>query len=479
MATSVSSDDSSADALTEYERQRLENVKRNQALIAALGIQHVKAEIQQQSASKKADHKGYKKSADKRAREREEPIVTRRLRSSRVSWTSEDAEKLGNPPSPEPVKDLFKVEDKRKSLNILSTCVRQSSTENFLERLRNFDDQVPLAQVCTFKRRKREHGDIGPNDLSLHKTDIARVVPGRIMSVAFLPINDFLLVVAGDKFGHLGFWEVESRDEDGDGVNIFQPHSAPVSGVAVQPPGATKVLTCSYDGTVKRLDVEISMFDLMYSLDNDDIFSAICTVPGSTNCAYVAEGSGTLKMLDVREKKFSSSGLFHQRRINTIDISKQSPWLMVTASTDTDVSVWDVRKMKKSRDRIGHVQHKKAVHSAYFSPSGSTIATCSYDNTIALYKVLTNEQPVYIAHPNMNNRWISTFRAIWGWNDRHVFVGNMKRTIDVISTELAAECSWLSSPLMTSIPCRLATHPSRPGVLAGCSAGGQVYVWRK
>ncbi|KAH7331892.1 hypothetical protein KP509_20G055800 [Ceratopteris richardii] len=265
-------DDSSADAWTEYERQRLENVKRNQALIAALGIQHVKAEIQQQSASKKADHKGYKKSADKRAREREEPIVTRRLRSSRVSWTSEDAEKLGNPPSPEPVKDLFKVEDKRKSLNILSTCVRQSSTENFLERLRNFDDQVPLAQVCTFKRRKHEHGDIGPNDLSLHKTDIARVVPGRIMSVAFLPINDFLLVVAGDKFGHLGFWEVESRDEDGDGVNIFQPHSAPVSGVAVQPPGATKVLTCSYDGTVKRLDVEISMFDLMYSLDNDDIF---------------------------------------------------------------------------------------------------------------------------------------------------------------------------------------------------------------
>ncbi|KAH7331891.1 hypothetical protein KP509_20G055700, partial [Ceratopteris richardii] len=346
-------DDSSANAWTEYERQRLENVKRNQALIAALGIQHVKAEIQQQSASKKADHKGYKKSADKRAREREEPIVTRRLRSSRVSWTSEDAEKLGNPPSPEPVKDLFKVEDKRKSLNILSTCVRQSSTENFLERLRNFDDQVPLAQVCTFKRRKHEHGDIGLNDLSLHKTDIARVVPGRIMSVAFLPINDFLLVVAGDKFGHLGFWEVESRDEDGDGVNIFQPHSAPVSGVAVQPPGATKVLTCSYDGTVKRLDVEISMFDLI------------------TNCAYVAEGSGTLKMLDVREKKFSSSGLFHQRRINTIDISKQSPWLMVTASTDTDVSVWDVRKMKKSRDRIGHVQHKKAVHSAYFSPSGT------------------------------------------------------------------------------------------------------------
>ncbi|MCO5604038.1 hypothetical protein L7F22_058195 [Adiantum nelumboides] len=468
---------STSTALTEYEKQRLENVKRIQAMIAALGIQNVKAEFQH-SVSKRVEVKGYKRSADRRSKEREEPVVTRRLRSSRISWTSDDALTLESPPTPEPGKKVLALENTLQPVPLSSVCIQGSSTEKFLSRLQELDEHILLSQSAPSKRKK-VHGDsTDPRTFTLQRSDIARVVPERIMSVTFLPVNDKLLVVAGDKSGHLGFWDVEWDDEDGDGVHLYRSHTAPVSGIAVQPYSASKVLTCSYDGTVKRLDVETSMFDLMYTLEEDDVFSAISSLPGSPHCSYIGEGLGFLNMLDAREKASVSRGQIHRRRINTIDLSTQSPWLMVTSSTDSNVCVWDVRKMKSDRDWLGRIQHQKAVHSAQFSPSGNSIATCSYDNTIAIMKWPSEQNPTYVQHPNMNNRWISTFRAIWGWDDEYIYVGNMKRTIDIISTNYEAECHWLNCPLMTSIPCRLAAHPTRPGILAGCTAGGQIYVWR-
>ncbi|KAI5080996.1 hypothetical protein GOP47_0004179 [Adiantum capillus-veneris] len=480
MASSSTAGDPSPVALTEYEKQRLENVKRNQAMIAALGIQSAKADIQY-AVSKRAEVKGYKRSADKRQREREEPVVTRRLRSSRISWTSEDAQKLESPPTPEPLKKVPTLDNTRRPVPLASVCIQGSSTERFISRLQELDEHIPLSQLSPSKRRNLQEGSTDPREFTLQTSDIARVVPERIMSVAFLPVNDKLLVVAGDKGGHLGFWDVEWDDDDGDGdgVHLYQPHTSPISGIAVQPCSASKVLTCSYDGTVKRLDVDTSMFDLMFTLEDDEVLSAICSVPGSPHCSYVGEGLGFLKMLDTREKVPVSCGQIHQRRINTIDMSMQSPWLMVSSSTDTNVCVWDVRKMKRNQDMLGQIQHQKAVHSAQFSPSGNSIATCSYDNTIAIMKWPSVQNPTYVQHPNMNNRWISTFRAIWGWDDEYIYVGNMKRTIDLISTKYEAECHWLSSPLMTSIPCRLAAHPMRRGILAGCTAGGQIYVWRE
>lgn len=481
-------DDTAPTALTEYEKQRLENVKRNQAMIAALGIQKSRADLQL-ITPKKTEIKGFKRTADKRQREREEPVVTRQLRSSRISLTkSVDAQENDNPPPiTEPVEDTLKTT--RKPLPLGSVHIRGSSTNSFVNCLQGLDDDTPVSHFLNLK--SSSYSDcILPSRFSLQKDDIARVVPGRIISVSFLPVSDRILVVAGDKGGHLGFWDVECDESEGDGVHLFQPHVSHVSGISVAPFSATKVFTCSYDATVKHLDWGTSMFDLVYCSEDDNILSAICSVSGSPHCAYVGEGEGYLKMLDTREKKATSSVKVHDKRLNTIDVNSQAAWLMVTSSSDATVSVWDARKLKHAGSSIAKIEHHRAVHSAYFSPTGSSIATCSYDNTVAVLRGFqhqggsnasskVHEKPTFIVHPNRNNRWIPTFRAIWGWDDEYVYVGNMKRTIDVISTSSKSTCHWLSSPMMTSIPCRLVAHPLRCGILAGCTAGGQVYVWRQ
>ena len=50
----------------------------------------------------------------------------------------------------------------------------------------------------------------------------------------------------------------------------------------------------------------------------------------------------------------------------------------------TLVSKYDKTGQQRGSESIATVPHRKAVHSAYFSPSGSYLATTSYDNNMRL-----------------------------------------------------------------------------------------------
>jgi WD40 repeat protein len=115
------------------------------------------------------------------------------------------------------------------------------------------------------------------------------------------------------------------------------------------------------------------MFDLNYFL-KEDSFSAICST--GVNSLYVGTSQGFLAVLDVRQKKFTDHISIHDKKINTIDFNQNSS-LIVTSSTDATAKVWDVRKLDEGLN-ISTIKHRKAVHSAQFSPSGSTIATCRF-----------------------------------------------------------------------------------------------------
>ena len=47
--------------------------------------------------------------------------------------------------------------------------------------------------------------------LHLDPENIARVVPGRITDVRFFPSTSVKMIAAGNRFGHIGFWNVGQR----------------------------------------------------------------------------------------------------------------------------------------------------------------------------------------------------------------------------------------------------------------------------
>lgn len=77
--------------------------------------------------------------------------------------------------------------------------------------------------------------------MQLKPENIARVVPGRIMNLSFFPARDMQMVAVGNKFGDIGFWHVNDKEEDGDGIHLYHVHAWPVSGIVIDPFSISKV----------------------------------------------------------------------------------------------------------------------------------------------------------------------------------------------------------------------------------------------
>ncbi|GLJ43008.1 hypothetical protein SUGI_0892570 [Cryptomeria japonica] len=472
--------------MTEYERKRQENIERNQKMLAALGVYHTAQDLRSTAKKPKLETKGFKIS--KRKRESEPTIIRRSLRTRGISPETLKGLEVDSPSSkPSHRKfDLITpevpVSQKNGPISFAETYVEHggnASNSHCLGWLKDLADDVPLVDLKFRKSSQLSEGggaDYSPGGLKLKSENIVRISPDRIFCVEFLPFRDKVIVVSGDKEGHLSLWDAGCSKEEGDGLHIYCPHSSPISGIAVDPFSLTKVISCSYDGCIRAMDVEKEVFDMVYKA-NDSIY-AICS-SSSYQSIYFSEGYGTMKVLDKRVGGVSNSYSLHEKRINSIDFHPQKSHVVSTSSTDGRACIWDLRKMKKiNTESLATVQHMRAVHSAYFSPGGDMLATTSYDNKVGLLSGLDSANTDMIYHYNPPRRWISSFRAIWGWDDRYLFIGNLDRGLDAICTESKATTT-LSSPLLTTIPTRLAKHPFHCGTLAGGTGGGKVYVWQK
>ncbi|XP_047323643.1 WD repeat-containing protein 76 [Impatiens glandulifera] len=466
-----------AQNITEYERRRLENIKRNDEMLTSLKIHSKLQEISTAVKRERTQSKRYKVSPTKKPRSETSTIIRRSLR---VRGQPPDAATING------LKDDF-VETPRKSINSkpfskpfppnlgpISMRDAYSSDDYDVELSEKILSASSNCESC-FDEKLEVSKMIDLDLLKLKPENIARVLPNRILSMKFLPSIDMKMIVAGNNLGNVCFWDIDS-DKKGDGIYLFRPHSAPVSGIAVQSFSQAKVFSSGYDGCVRLMDVEKEVFDLLYSSD-DAIFS-LGQQPNNQKSLYFGEGKGVVNVWDNNAGKSSNSWALHESRINTIDFNPANANVMATSSSDGTACIWDLRKMNKDKPRcIREVLHEKAVNSAYFSPSGGSLATISYDNKIGLSTGATFENITMISHYNHTGRWISPFRAIWSWDDSSLFVGNMRRGVDVISTEQKRTETTLQSPHLSAITCRFDIHPYHVGMLAGATSGGQIYIW--
>lgn len=143
------------------------------------------------------------------------------------------------------------------------------------------------------------------------------------------------------------------------------------------------------------MDAEKEVFDLVHSCD-DAIFS-LSQHPNDVKSLYFGEGRGGLSVWDDRTGSVSSQWTLHEDRINTIDFNPQNPNIMATSSSDATVCLWDLRKVDAGKPKsLKIVNHERAVHSAYFSPSGSSLASTRYTQLYALAGVWFFSMRIYL-----------------------------------------------------------------------------------
>ncbi|XP_078171349.1 DROUGHT SENSITIVE 1 isoform X1 [Carex rostrata] len=447
----------------DYEQQRQENIKRNRERIAS--ILHQKSQL----ASLLSPPKANKNPINKRTKKPNPPLTTlrRSLRSRGLPPPDSTSTSTRTSPSFPRVPtgqfsftDAFVDSGSYRPL-VETTCWAGERTE-----LRNIKKEVDLSLDARV-------------ELRLKKENVRKVVGERIMVVSFLPVLSRSIVISGNKQGYLGIWDADRNREDGEGVSDglfkFFPHRSPVSGISVHPSSVRKIYSSCYDGDLCLVDMEKEMFEIIHSSD-DSIFS-LSQSPHDNNSLFLGE-RGTVKSFDERAGKIIYEWELHEQRVNTIDFHPENSNLIATSSSDNFVRIWDLRCIDKDKPKsIREVSHNRAVHSAYFSPTGNSIVSTSLDDTVRIQSGPQFEYSSIIVHNNQTGRWLSKFRAIWGWNDSYMFIGNMQRAVDVISIEDNITTP-LRSEYMTNIPCVFATHPYKEGHLA-CAGGGKLYLWTK
>ncbi|CAN1328149.1 WD repeat-containing protein 76 [Linum perenne] len=512
--------------MTEYERQRLENIRRNDEMMAALKVHSKASQLSSSSKRHRVDggkSKSYKLSPEKKSKPESPVIIRRSLRTRGMP-----PELLDGVVSEEPASKTLKVSSSPRVLGPFSMSdaydgagsirtlvdtllsigktdvVKKQESDNGISlssvKVAQAEDSdggnvvkeeesgngvsfnsVKAAQTedpdCGVKEEKNEIESIlDLGSMKLEPENVARVVPGRIMNVKFLPCNDVRMVAVGSKLGNVGFWNLDSSDED-DGICLYRPHTGPISGIVFQESCFSKMYTSCYDGYIRLMDAEKEVFDHVYN--SDETVFCLSRRPNDDKSLYFGEGLGGLTVWDEKMGKTSAQWFPHEHRINTIHFSPRDPNLMATSSSDGTARIWDLRNVSSDKQPkcLHMISHNRAVHSACFSPSGNSIVTSSLDDFVGIQSGIDFEDNSMIPHYNQTGRWISTFRAIWGWDDSYVFIGNMKRGIDVISPVHRRVVTTLESPKMTAIPCRFDAHPYQVGMLAGATSGGQVYVW--
>lgn len=328
-------------------------------------------------------------------------------------------------------------------------------------------------------------------NFTLRSDDIVKAVEERVYAVAFHPRTDKLVVAAGDKRGNLSLWRADEAraDDDEAVVAMYRPHTSPVTQLHFAPHDATKLLSASYDGSVREFDLVAASFAELYGTSDDVGITSMAVDKGHRELLVSCE-DGRVWAVDPRQQPAKqTSYLLHEKKVNTVHRHPMFPFCLATASLDRTVCLWDARKLKKSSNTpLVTMPHNRSVNCAYFSPGGEHLVTVGQDNFVNLFdtrdethKDAHHVQPTLaIPHDNMTGRWLTKLHAAWDPKRKDRFViGCMQqpRRIQIFQAARKNPIQELRSEFFNSVHSINVFHPSLD-VIAGGNSSGRLALWR-
>ncbi|KAJ1912900.1 hypothetical protein IWQ60_009450 [Tieghemiomyces parasiticus] len=296
-------------------------------------------------------------------------------------------------------------EDTEANSYVVSDLSNDQAKANYDQLTTTFKDcriRYPNYRVGTVKN---EDGD--DEEVVVDGEATRKVTQDRIYSIAVHPNPQRLLVCAGDKSGALGFWLAGSTDglptwggtsstasprvkteadqsmgsirpgafntskdaadsDEGEETEVFnfKPHTRTISQIMFHRTDPAKLLTASYDGSIRMLDLHHSHDDegfteVCLAPDDDPFITSFDCDPATGQLVYYSTSDGTLGFRDLRMAVSSGGsgddneggmGLLasvrsrlQDRKIGGLHLNPRDPRYLVTASLDRSMRVWDVR----------------------------------------------------------------------------------------------------------------------------------------
>ncbi|KAJ3362125.1 hypothetical protein GGF31_001809 [Allomyces arbusculus] len=345
----------------EYERQRLENIRKNEELLKSLNITPAskiiptaRAPTTSLSPAPKAKPASKKRKAPAAAASGADSTSTRRT-SLRLRGLQPDGEQaaraaLTGSTSSSPAagraekrarrdtaalslddamaEGSSKVKQAGHLLRELAELVQADVKEKFDANpyaYESGDDNEPEASSKAIRRLFGQ--------LEVQHEAPVKVVSSRIYTAEFAPIESKVLACVGDKMGTLALWDLTDHVQDPRGRSAqandveddddedttpaedpmlrnlftFQPHSGTISTIHF-PPGlpADRLYTSSYDGTVRALDLAAQEFATIAS--GADEITSMASSAALPNFLWLSTASGSAAAIDVRAGRIPVMG---------------------------------------------------------------------------------------------------------------------------------------------------------------------------
>ncbi|KAH7340695.1 WD40 repeat-like protein [Rhizoctonia solani] len=554
------------DELTEYERARAANIAANQSLLAQMGIKDVQQEISESTPTPTTKKE---KPVQPRKRKAEIPPdntprrQSRRLRSSGLAAPSNETKAQRRKREAEEVKLQKEAEEEAERLAAeerLAKMPRHQDLE-FETLAEDFDEEETKSwgtfqSILTKDRYKQRIGNWTPESpdekrVAREKDDLvaelkkltlvsrAKVCKERVYSVAYHPITTKDVIFFGDKVGTIGIWDARATADDHEGDDdekpsaeegrswSLQPHwprvsKSSISSIRINPRDAHSILTSSYDGTVRITDF-VSGISRELAYTEDYLPSSVDIVPNGHEL-WMSDSGGGVQHLDTRERSRSRRWqLTEKEKIGCISVNPVAPHLLLTASNNRTMRMWDARYLHKvdltvedsedgddrapesaweqveeylgtedgSKCLWGEWRHRQSVSSAYWDISGRRIVSTSYDDTLRVWDVRPNalkqggplksfRPTAEIKHNCQTGRWVTILRARWSENPDaypHFTIGNMAQSLDVVGHNGEVLAKLINREKISAVQAVTASHPSIVARAVSGNASGRCVLW--
>ncbi|KAG9001621.1 hypothetical protein FRB93_012047 [Tulasnella sp. JGI-2019a] len=379
-----------ADPMTDYEREREENIRKNNELLLQLDIQGIHDQLGVPASSSSKAKAPVKRSHTKPPKVKSEAVELPLRRSSRMQRSIADpnetpAQKRKREKEDEELRERAEQERQAELERVRAAHKPRHQDLDLKTLVDDLDnDEIPklrglLSSLCS-KKHPRAVGsgtssrdeEITANDkLEDLKTRVrraevksrAKISADRVYSMAYHPETSKDVVFIGDKHGKLGVWEPfaipeETVDEDGETVTTeggrhwtLQPHwpstsKSSVSAMKVDPIDAHSIITSAYDCTIRQTSFTSGLSRELFALD--DVLITSFDLPPNGHEVWISDAQGCLSHVDLRQDKkharrwdINGTG----QKIGCVSVNPVTPHFLVTASNDRTLKLWDARKL--------------------------------------------------------------------------------------------------------------------------------------
>lgn len=445
----------------------------------------------------------------------------------------EDKNNSNNDKNNETNDEPIDVEEEKKVLAILKNLGEKFSAGDFYDLIR----QNPIDYSDKDLEAKRKEFDNLRIYEKFDPLDI-KITHNRITAINFHPAIDDRIVIAGDTSGDVGIWAIDASNDDQPAISILKPHGKSISRILTPAKTPSKILTSSYDGSVRQLDLhKLDSSEVIYINDPYEAgdyplgISDINLCFDDPNILYMTTLSGNFYKHDMRTKfsklKMKNLLRLHDKKIGSFSINPNNSNQIATASLDRSLRIWDLRNVSQANSEWSDYSDQYSPHlyggfTSRLSISGvdwnheNRLVCNGYDDHIYVFDLSGDDQlplvnkwkqdytpnfkpkktkkleddekmeipldtikPVTkIRHNCQTGRWVSILKSKWQSHPedsiQKFVIANMNRGLDIFDQH--GKIIGHLSESVGAVPAVCGFHPSKNWVVGG-SASGKVYLF--